>query len=202
MSSQSVCTVASLVLICAALITGCAGGTRALHGSVYNPPQAAPAINLQTTSGTSFKLSSFKGDILLLYFGYTFCPDVCPTTLADVKLIFEEIGQHAEDIHLAMITVDPERDTPEVLNDYLRRFHPQYIGLRGQGEQLDQVMSAYGVFAQKDPSHDPDRYLVSHTARLFLIDQQGVLRTNYPFGAPRETILADINLLLQEGLPE
>ncbi|MGD2162215.1 MAG: SCO family protein, partial [Anaerolineales bacterium] len=132
------------------------------------------------------------------YFGYTYCPDICPTTLAEVKLVFEELGDRAEDINLIMVTVDPERDTPEVLQTYLNRFHPRFLGLWGEGRQLEDVMAAYGVFAQKEPSDDPDQYLVSHTARLFLIDQQGYLRTNYSFGTPREEILSDLTLLLDE----
>jgi protein SCO1/2 len=113
-------------------------------------------------------------------------------------LIFEQLGEASDKLHLVMVTVDPERDTAEVLRKYLDRFHPNFIGLRGEGEALEDVKASYGVFAQKEPSDDPDRYLVSHTARLFLIDQSGMLRTNYPFGTPREQILSDIETLLDE----
>jgi protein SCO1/2 len=180
------------------ILSGCSSQNRSLNGSPYEPPIEAPALNLLTLSGDPFSMSEYRGEIVLLYFGYTYCPDICPTTLADVKLIFEQLGDSANNIHLIMVTVDPERDTPDVLRAYLNRFHPRFMGLRGKGEQLDNVLASYGVFAQREPSDDPDRYLVSHTARLFLIDQQGLMRTNYSFGTPREDILADLDQLLNE----
>jgi protein SCO1/2 len=185
----------SLIL---ASLPGCSGKPRNLNGSPYEPPKPAPALDLQTLAGDTFDLSTLQGDIVLVYFGYTYCPDVCPTTLAEVKLIFEQLGDQAERVHLIMVTVDPERDTPQVLNAYLDRFNPRFLGLWGQGEKLERVLSSYGVFAQKEPSDDPDHYLVSHSARLFIIDQEGMLRSNYSFGTPREDILSDIEYLLEE----
>ncbi|MGD8552289.1 MAG: SCO family protein [Anaerolineales bacterium] len=179
-------------------LSGCSRANRSLNGSPYDPPRPAPDLELLTMTGEPFSLSDDRGKIVLVYFGYTYCPDICPTTLAEVKLVFEELGDRAEDINLIMVTVDPERDTPGVLQTYLNRFHPRFLGLWGEGRQLEDVMAAYGVFAQKEPSDDPDQYLVSHTARLFLIDQQGYLRTNYSFGTPREEILSDLTLLLDE----
>jgi protein SCO1/2 len=184
---------ASLVLIS---LAGCTSNHRDLNGNPYEPPKPAPELNLRTPSGDTFDLSTLQGDIVLVYFGYTYCPDVCPTTLAEVKLIFERLGDRAARVHLIMVTVDPDRDTPEVLSAYLHRFNPRFLGLWGQGEILERVLTSYGVFAQKEPSDDPDHYLVSHTARLFLIDQQGMLRTNYTFGTPPEDIHADLEFLL------
>jgi cytochrome oxidase Cu insertion factor (SCO1/SenC/PrrC family) len=103
----------SLIL---ASLPGCSGKPRNLNGSPYEPPKPAPALDLQTLAGDTFDLSTLQGDIVLVYFGYTYCPDVCPTTLAEVKLIFEQLGDQAERVHLIMVTVDPERDTPQVLN--------------------------------------------------------------------------------------
>lgn len=182
-----------------ALLAGCSNSTRSLHGSPYTPSRPAPELDLQTTSGEPVTLSAYSGTIVLVYFGYTFCPDICPTTLADVKLIFEQLGERAEKVHMIMVTVDPERDTPDVLQTYLGRFDARFLGLRGEGQKLDNVLSSYGVFAQKEASDDSGQYLVSHTARLFLIDQQGMLRTNYTFGTDREDILSDLEFLLDEG---
>lgn len=195
---RSITRLIKFSLFILSLLAGCSSPIRPLNGSPYTPPRAAPELNLETTSGEPFTLSEFSGDIVLVYFGYTFCPDICPTTLADVKLIFEKLGERAEQVHMIMVTVDPDRDSPEVLRTYLQRFDPRFLGLRGEGEELEAVMSSYGVFAQKEASDDAERYLVSHTARLFLIDKQGNLRTNYSFGTAREEILADLELLLDE----
>lgn len=187
-------------LIALALLVGCSSGPYRFGGSPYNPPRPAPALDLERTSGDAFNLSDFSGDIVLVYFGYTYCPDICPTTLADVKLILDGLGEQADHVHMVMVTVDPERDKPELLRTYLDRFNPDFIGLWGQDDALQNVLDSYGVFAQKEPSEDPDRYLVSHTARLFLIGPQGRLRTNYTFGTPREEILADLEYLTTEEL--
>ena len=182
----------------AILISACASTLPSLHGSVYNPPREAPPLNLQTTSGADFELSSYAGDVVLVYFGYTYCPDVCPATLAQVKLAFETLGSQADELHLVMVTVDLDRDTPQVLQDYLGRFHPEFVGLRGESDALESVLADYGVFAQKEPSDDADAYLVTHTARLFVIDRDGLLKTNYTFGTPLEEIQADLKVLLSE----
>lgn len=190
---------AILVCLFSLFLLTCTSRSPELHGSIYDPPRPAPELELQSTTGEAFSLSSVTGDVVLVYFGYTYCPDICPATLAEVKLIFEELGDQSDRLQLIMVTVDPQRDTPQVLRDYLGRFHPRFTGLWADGEQLERVMSEYGVFAQIEPSDDPDRYLVSHTARLFLLDQDGMLRTNYPFGTARNEIRADLELLLLEG---
>ena len=187
-------------LIVMAFLACCSVATYTFNGSPYDPPRPAPDLELQRASGGAFDLEEFSGDIVLIYFGYTYCPDICPTTLADVKLILEQLGDHADRVHMVMVTVDPDRDQPEFLRTYLDRFNPGFVGLWGQGEELENILTSYGVFAQKEPSEDPDRYLVSHTARLFLIGPQGSLRTNYTFGTPREEILADLEYLITEEL--
>lgn len=134
---------------------------------------------------------------MLLYFGYTFCPDVCPSTLVNVRHIMDELGDSSQDVIFVMLTVDPARDSPEILREYLSRFHPRFVGLWGEGEDLEAVKQAYGVFSEIDPKSEPANYLISHTARIFLIDQGGLLRTGYAFGTPNEEILSDIMYLFK-----
>ena len=184
-----------LVVIC--LSIACSKNPHIFNGTPYQDPNPAPPIQLMDASGFPFQLEEYHGKIVLLYFGYTFCPDVCPSTLANIRHIMEELGDSAEDVIFVMVTVDPARDTPEILREYLSRFHPRYVGLWGDGQDLEIVKQAYGVFSEIDPGSEPAIYLVSHTARIFLIDQEGILRTGYAFGTPNEGIHSDIKYLFE-----
>ena len=185
------------LLFALVLLSGCSPSIIDLHGSPYEPPAPAPEFAIPSSAGTTFDLSSQRGRIVLLYFGYTFCPDVCPATLAELRLLFEREPSLEGDVIVAMITVDPDRDTLPHLREYLAAFNPAFIGLRAEGAELDNVQEAYGIFAERDSESDPENYLVTHTARLFLIDSQGLLRTSYGFGTPIEEIEADLLLLLE-----
>jgi protein SCO1/2 len=151
-----------------------------------------------TTNGELFNLKEHLDKPILIYFGYTYCPDICPATLVQVRQIVDQLGLNPEDYLLVMVTVDPERDTPEVLEKYLSRYEMSHVGLWGSAEELAPVLESYGVFAEKDPSDDPENYTMSHTARLFLIDKAGVLRTNYNFGTPEIEIQQDLEYILGE----
>lgn len=186
-----------LFLLIIFLLIACANEPQVFNGSPYQNPNPAPPIPLVDTSGILFQLEDYHGKIILLYFGYTFCPDVCPSTLATVRQILDELGDSSQEVVFAMITVDPDRDSPEVLEGYLSRFHPGYIGLWGDGEELENVKQAYGVFSEIDLESDPLNYLVSHTARIFLIDKEGILRTGYSFGTSNDEILSDVEYLIR-----
>ncbi len=145
-----------------------------------------------------FELHDGSGAITLLYFGYTYCPDVCPATAAIMSKVFNELGTSPEELRFAMISVDPERETPESVAEYMHRFHQDFIGLRVERQQLEQIQDAYGIVAIREPSDDPNTYLITHTSRVFLIDQAGNLRAHYPFGTSPEDFIADIEYLLRE----
>jgi len=185
-----------LFLLLTCLLVGCTNEPHVFNGSPYQDPSPAPPIPLLDTSGIPFQLKDYHGKIILLYFGYTFCPDICPSTLANVRHILDELGDSSHEVVFMMITVDPARDSPEILGKYMSRFHPGYIGIWGEGEELEIVKQSYGVFSETDPESDPVNYLVSHTARIFLIDQEGILRTGYSFGTPNEEILSDVEYII------
>jgi protein SCO1/2 len=149
---------------------------------------------LTDTSGHEFRLSDHQGSPILLYFGYSHCPDVCPATLADMKWIFAQLGSQAEDLSFVLVTVDPERDTPEVLRTYLDLFDPRFVGLTGSMEDVVAAAGPYGVMIEHATHDGLDE--ISHTARVFLIDGDGLLQTNYSYGTPREEILADLRSAL------
>jgi protein SCO1/2 len=148
------------------------------------------------TKGDEFKLSEQTGKVVILFFGYTYCPDVCPATVSDMRWVFDQLGEDAGDVIFGFVSVDPGRDTPDVLESYLKRHNANFYGLWGELEQLEEIKAAYGVYAERD-SDDPNNYLITHTARVFLVDAEGVLRTNYSFGTFPEEILADVRHSLE-----
>jgi protein SCO1/2 len=181
------------------MCSACASGTHDWRGTAYDPPQPAKDFSVNNDTGRSFTLSQQRGSITLLYFGYTYCPDVCPATVAIMQQVFDQLNASSDDIHFVMISVDPERESPETVDDYMRRFHPDFIGLWVERHQLDVIQEDYGIVAIREPSENPDTYLITHTARVFLIDQDGNLRAHYPFGSIPEDFIADLTYLLEDS---
>lgn len=169
-----------------------------LRGTAYTEPYPpAPEFELARTGG-SFRLADTRGNIVLLFFGYTSCPDICPTTMAELKTALERVGEKdAENIKVIFVTVDPERDTPERVQEYVNHFDSDFIGLSGSEAQLAPVWNAYGVFREIVEGTSAAGYLVNHTARVTLIDQGGNLRVSYGFDTPVENIVHDLQLLLK-----
>jgi protein SCO1/2 len=168
------------------------------RGTSYAEPYpVAPAITLTRADGQPFRLSDQRGKIVLLFFGYTSCPDVCPTTLAELKLVMDELGDAADSVRVVFITVDPDRDTPEKIQKYVEHFNPAFLGLTGSMDELQVVWDDYGVYRSVNPSASALGYIVDHTARVTLIDGDGNLRLSYGFQTPVEDIVHDIKLLLK-----
>jgi protein SCO1/2 len=166
-------------------------------GTSYPDPQPAPDFALTATDGQRFQLSEHRGQIVLMFFGYTSCTDVCPTTLAEAKQILKGVGSDTDRVTFLFITVDPERDTPQVMANYVAAFDPAIVGLTGTSDELAAVRQAYGIFAEKEVTDDPaEGYSINHTARVFLVDTEGHLRLSYAFGTPPDDIVQDIRHLL------
>lgn len=172
-------------------------GPRPLRGTEYPNPQPAPDFTLTTTGGEKVSLRDFAGKVILIYFGYTFCPDICPTTMADLARVQAEVDPDGSDVQVVMITVDPARDTPQVAGDYAASFHPTFIGMSGTPEEIAAVAEDYGVFYQAQEGTSATGYLVDHTARVFVVDKAGDLRVAYAFGTDRDDIVSDLRALLR-----
>ncbi len=140
---------------------------------------AMPDLNFTMTraeDGKEVTAADYKGKVTLLYFGYTFCPDICPTTLANVAQILKGLGDDASEVRVLFVTVDPNRDTPKVLNQYTDAFSPEVDGLRGTPDQLAALARRYRVAYSIKPSDDPTKYEVTHSPAIYVFGKQGKVR--------------------------
>lgn len=169
------------------------------RGTTYGEPYpVAPEIKLTRANGSNFQLSEMRGKVVLLFFGYTSCPDVCPTTLAELKQALEKLGEeNAKQVQVLFVTVDPQRDTPQRVQEYVDHFNHDFIGLSGTESDLANVWNNYGVFRETVVGASAAGYVVNHTARVTLIDQAGNMRVSFAFDTPVEDIVHDLKLFLQ-----
>lgn len=167
-------------------------------GSLIDPPLQAEDFTLNDQHGQTFRLSDHRSEVVLIFFGYTHCPDVCPVTLADFRQIKEQLGEKAGRVNFVFVTVDPERDTPDRIAEHLANFDPAFTGLTGEPEELQAVWDAYGVYAEKAQAGSASGYLVDHTARVYVVDVNGNLRLTYAFGTENQAMAQDVVHLLDE----
>ena len=176
------------------------------------PVQPAPALEAPRASGEPFRLSEQRGKVVVLTFGYTACPDVCPTTLSQLQRVHGGLGAAAKDLEVVFLSVDPERDNPQLLDNYVRAFNPRFTGLRLDTEALAPVLSAWRVTASRrypdaaryreHPFTGELPYTVDHTGAFFLIDKKGVLRSRVPYTVPVERLRQEVErLLAEDGAP-
>jgi protein SCO1/2 len=191
-----------IILSALAIIVGLAAGfyffrPHAFHGTVIQSPETSYDFTLTSING-DVSLSDYRGKLVLVYFGYTFCPDICPATLGNVGQAFNELGAKAEDVQLIMVSLDPARDTPEKLAEYVQHFHPSFVGVTGQQEELDKIASLYGIFYEKVEGSENTGYLINHTATLLVIDREGYLKLVFPFGVTVPEIADDLKYMLRQ----
>ena len=166
------------------------------QGSLIEPPVAAPEFELTDMNGQPFHLSQLSDQVVVMFFGYTGCPDVCPVTLTEFLQIRSKLGEAADRVSFVFVTVDPERDTPERMRKYLTNFDPEIIGLSGERSELEPVWADYGVYQAKVEDGNPDNYLVDHSSRIYVIDADGNLRLTYLFGTENQLITEDVRHLV------
>lgn len=147
-------------------------------------------------TGKPRTLGEFRGKVVVLFFGFLQCPDVCPTTLAEAAAALKELGPKGEEVQVLFITVDPARDTPELLAQYVTAFHPNFLGLRGNRAELEQAAKLFKVYYAKSPSPGGG-YSMDHTASLFVLDKQGRPRLLVAYGAGSTVLAHDLNQLLR-----
>ena len=193
---------AALAALLAAGVAGCdklgLGGASkpSFHGVDITGADYGRKLALPDFDGKERTLADFKGKVSVVFFGYTQCPDVCPTTMAELAAIKRAMGADGERVQGIFVTVDPERDTPEVLKAYLAAFDPSFVALRGTPDQTADAAREFKVFFAKVPGKTPGSYTMDHTAGSYVIDTQGRLRLFERYGAPAEQLQSDLEKLL------
>lgn len=176
------------------------GQPAGLYGKVYTPPRTAFDFTLPASTGQPARLSDYRGRVVLLFFGYTACPDVCPTTLADIKGALAQVGEGAQEVTVLFITVDPARDTPAHLAEYLGYFHEAgYVGLSGSEAETAAIAYQYGAKFQREAGVTATGgYTMAHTSRLFLINRQGEWAMTMNYGTPPDQLAANLRYWLAQ----
>jgi protein SCO1/2 len=169
------------------------------QGSLINPPVPAADFTLTDQQGQPFRLSDQKGKVVMVFFGYTHCPDICPITMAQFKLVKDGLGDLANNVRFVFITVDPQRDNVETLRAYVGKFDPSFVGLTGDPANLAGVWKDYGVYVNKNASDSQDNYIDEHTARIYAIDVKGNWRLTYLYGTETNALVQDISHLAREN---
>jgi protein SCO1/2 len=189
------------VLALLTLLVGCASGTAmpsvvmttavtpapmGVRDTVYNPARPAPALRLTDQDGKPFDLTSLHGTLAIVYFGYTHCPDICPTTLADLRADIAAAGLPAR---VVFVTIDPKRDTAAAMKRYVDFYQAGFIGLTGSDADIAAAAAAWGVGYAAGPVDSNGNYAMSHTTESYLVDASGVLRNHIFFGAPTNLVV-------------
>ncbi|MGQ9766932.1 MAG: SCO family protein [Anaerolineae bacterium] len=167
------------------------------HGIVIEAGRPVPDFELTAHTGHRVRLSDFRGKLVVLYFGYTYCPDVCPTSLSTLARAMKRLGPKADQVQVLMITVDPERNTPEQLAAYMGYFDPRFIELTGTPDEIAAAATPFGIYYQRHAGSSASSYLVDHTATLTVWDSAGRLRLVLPFEVTAEEVAADLAHLLR-----
>jgi len=159
----------------------------------------ARKLELPDGDGKPRSLTEFKGKVVVVFFGYTQCPDVCPTTMAELAEVKKSLGADGERLQGVFITVDPERDTPEVLKGYIANFDPGFIALRGTPDQTAAAAKEFKVFYAKVPGKAPGSYTIDHTAASYVLDRDAKVRLFVRYGSGAPALAADLKALLKTG---
>lgn len=159
----------------------------------------ARTLSLPDQDGKQRSLGDFKGKVVVVFFGYTQCPDVCPATMSELAQVKQALGKDGERVQGVFVSVDPERDTPEILKSYMASFDGSFVALRGTPEQTKEAAKEFKVFYGKVPGKTEGSYTVDHTAGSFVFDPSGKVRLFVRYGSGAEALTADLKALLAAG---
>ncbi len=186
-------------LVVILLLSACSKGPAG--PSPFRAPQADAAayakdFSLHDTAGKARSLKDYRGKVVVLFFGYTHCPDVCPTTLGDMAVAMKQLGGLAAKVQVLFVTLDPARDTAQMLNSYVPAFNPGFVALLGSDAEVAQAAAGFKAVYRRHPQPDGS-YSIDHSANSYVFDQDGRLRLILPYGQPPADIAHDLRILLQ-----
>jgi protein SCO1/2 len=187
----------SFALALALCLAGCGRGGPQFQTSDVTGAAMGRELALTDHNGKARTLADFRGKAVVVFFGYTQCPDVCPTTLATLAEALQRLGPDAAKVQVLFVTVDPERDTPNLLSHYVTAFDPSFLGLSGDAEATARTAKEFKVLYQKQPGRTPDTYTMDHSAGTFVFDPQGRLRLYAGHGQSADVFAHDLRELLQ-----
>ena len=178
-------------------MAGCMDGKPQFKGVDITGADYARDFQLTDHNGQPRSMKDFKGKIVVMFFGFTQCPDVCPTSMTELAQVKQLLGKDGDKLQGLFVTVDPERDTPELLKAYMANFDPSFLALRGTPEQLAAMAKDYKVFYKKVEGKTPTSYTMDHSAASYVYDTQGRLRLYTRYGSGAAALASDIQLLLK-----
>lgn len=180
---------------CLLVLSGCRDEYK-FYGIPVNPMVTAPLEPLVRDDSSSFSIGAERGRASLVFFGYTNCPDICPTTLADWTRVKSALGDDARKVNFVFVTIDPENDTPAVMKSYVANFDTAFVGLSGTPAEIDSIAKAFGVTAFPEGTLESGHTAMAHPSRVYLVDPQARIRFVYPPGLKPEEIAEDVKHVL------
>ena len=186
-----------LLVLAMLVVAGCSSGTADFRGTDITGASFGRDFALNDTSGRQRTLADYRGKVVVMFFGFTHCPDVCPGALAKLAEARRKLGDDGDRVQGLFVTLDPERDTPELLAQYVPAFDPSFVGLRGDAAATERVAKEFKVFYQKSPGATPDSYSIDHSAQMFLFDAEGRLRLFVSHNQDADALAHDLRELLR-----
>lgn len=185
-----------LLIILASTLFACKPAGDKVVATDITGADFAQTLNLTDHNGKRRTLDEFKGKVVALFFGYTHCPDVCPTTMADLKQAMKLLGSKADEVQVLFVTLDPERDTQEVLAKFVPSFDKRFIGLRGTNQEIEATAKNFKIFMSKVASEGKGDYTIDHSAGMYVYDKTGKIRLYVDYGEKPADIANDIKTIL------
>ncbi len=188
------------LILLLALLLGCSSKPASFIATDLTGADFASAFTLTSPAGKTVQLSDFQGKAVVVFFGYTRCPDICPTTMSDLAKAMKILGDDANRVQVIFITLDPERDSAELLQQFVPAFDARFIGLTGTPQQIQQVTQTYKIFVQKQADKQ-QQYTIDHSAGAYVYEPSGKLRLYFKYGQSAEDMAHDLQLLLAQSKP-
>jgi protein SCO1/2 len=187
-----------LALAAVCILAGCQAGQQGFQSTDITGADFGKAFTLTDHNGKQRSLEDFRGQVVVIFFGFTHCPDVCPTTLAELAGAVRKLGPAGQKVQVLLVTIDPQRDTPELLAKYVTAFDPGFLALRGSADETARVAKEFKVIYQKVAGPGAENYAMDHSAGSYVFDRQGRLRLYVGYGRGADVFAHDIDLLLKQ----